>query len=177
MSSSEEFTEREVREPPRDLQNELQSPFKEGMEICQSDDPDTEGGKSTVIIENAYFLNSGSNILNDNMTKDSTSSCENKTCEPHNTLELDPPNISTLSECISQPHPSVDEISPNAPDPDHVESCAEAYFRCLGQLRNCSEKITDIVSSGINGSLLHYESAFTEVKELCKEILATTQAT
>ena len=27
------------------------------------------------------------------------------------------------------------------------------------------------------GSLIHYESAFIEVKELCKEILATTQAT
>ena len=38
MSSSEEFTEREVRELPRDLQNELQSPIKEVMEICQSDE-------------------------------------------------------------------------------------------------------------------------------------------
>ena len=78
---------------------------------------------------------------------------------------------------VSQPHPSVDEISPNAPDADHVESCSEEYFRCLGKLRNCSEKITEIVSSGTNGSVIHYESAFTEVKELCKEILATTQAT
>ena len=33
------------------------------------------------------------------------------------------------------------------------------------------------MSSGTNGSVIHYESAFTEVKELCKEILATTQAT
>ena len=79
---------------------------------------------------------------------------------------------------ISQPHPSVDEISPNAPDVDHVESCSEVlYFRCLGQLRNCSMKITEIVSRGTNGFLIHYESAFTEVKGLCKEILATTQAT
>ena len=126
MSSGEEFTEREVRELPRDLQNELQPPIKEGMEICQSnerklprdiqnklqppikegmeicqsDDPDTESGKYTVITENAFFLNSGSNVVNDNMTKDLTSSYENKTCEPHNILEFDPPNISMLSECI-----------------------------------------------------------------------------
>ena len=103
------------------------------------------------------------------MTKDSTSSCEKKTCEPQNILEFDPPTISTLIECISQPHPSVDEISPNAPDADLVESCSEAYFRCLGQLRNYSEKFTDIVSSGTNGSLIHYGLAFTEVKELCKQ--------
>ena len=63
------------------------------------------------------------------MTKDSTSSCENRTRESHNILAFDPPNIFTLSECICQPHPSVDEISPNAPDADHVESCSEAYFR------------------------------------------------
>ena len=132
------------------------------------DYPDTESGKSTVITENAFFLNSGSNIVNDNVTKDSTSSSENKTCEPHNILEFDPPTISTLSECISQPH---------SPDADLVESCSEAYFRCLGQLRNCSEKFADIVSSGTNCSLIHYGLAFTEVKELCKEILATTQAT
>ena len=122
-------------------------------------------------------LNSGSNVVNDNMTKDSTSSCENRTRESHNILAFDPPNIFTLSECISQPYPSVDEISPNAPNADHVESCSGAYFRCLGQLRNCSEKITDIVSSGTNGYVIHYESAFTEVKELCKEILAIIQAT
>ena len=139
------------------------------MEICRSDDEIS--GKSTVIAES-----SKSNVVNDNMMKDSTSSCDNEARESHNILELDPPKISTSSECISQPHPSVDKISLNAPDADNVESCSElAYFKCLGQLRNCSEKITNLVSSSTNGSVIHYESAFSEVKELCKEILATTQ--
>ena len=62
------------------------------MKICQSDYPDTESGKSLAITE-SVFLNSGSNVVNDNMTKDSTSSCENKTCEPHNILKFDPPKF------------------------------------------------------------------------------------
>ena len=178
MRSSEEFTETEV---PRNfhVQNELQPPIEaeEGMDICRSDDPDTQSDKSTVNAENAFFLNSGSNVVNNNTTKDSTSSCENEAHESRNILEFDPTNISTLSESTSQTHLYVDEISPNEPDADNVESCSEAYFRCLGQLRNCSEKINDIVSNGTNVTVIHYESAFTEVEELCKEILVTTQAT
>ena len=154
LRSSEEFTEREV---PRNfhVQNDLQPPIEaeEGMDICRSDDPDTESDKSTVNAENAFFLNSGSNVVNNNTTKDSTSSCENEAHESRNILEFDPTNISMFSECTSQTHSYVDEISPNEPDADNVESCSEAYFRCLGQLRNCSEKINDIVSNGTNAQL------------------------
>ena len=166
LSSSEEFTDRELS---RDDEYPNKTPIEEVMEICQSDD---ESGKSTVITES-----SKSNVVNDNIMKDSTSSCDNETRESHNILELDPPKISTSSECTSQPHQNVDKISPNVPDADNVESCSEAYFKCLGQLRNCSKKITNLVSSSTNGSVIHYKSAFSKVKELCKEILATTQET
>ena len=111
LSSSEEFTERELS---RDDEYPNKTPIEEVMEICRSDD---ESGKSTVIAES-----SKSNVVNDNMMKDSTSSCDNETRESHNILELDPPKISTSSECTSQPHPSVDKISLNAPHADNVES-------------------------------------------------------
>jgi hypothetical protein len=68
LSSSEEFTERELS---RDDEYPNKTPIEEVMEICRSDD---ESGKSTVIAES-----SKSNVVNDNMMKDSTSSCDNET--------------------------------------------------------------------------------------------------
>ena len=38
-------------------------------------------------------------------------------------------------------------------------------------IRHCSEKITDLVNSVTNASVIHYESAFTEVKDTCEEII------
>ena len=76
LSSSEEFTERELS---RDDEYPNKTPIEEVMEICRSDDEIS--GKSTVIAES-----SKSNVVNDNMMKDSTSSCDNETCESHNIL-------------------------------------------------------------------------------------------
>ena len=58
----------------------------------------------------------------------------------------------------------------------NVESFSESYFKCLGQLRHCSEKITDLVNSVTNASVIHYESAFTEVKDTCEEIIPLPSA-
>ena len=60
---------------------------------------------------------------------------------------------------------------------DHVESCPKAYFKCLGRQQNCSEKFFQPNKQSYMWLCVHYESAFTEVNELCKEVLATTQVT
>ena len=45
----------------------------------------------------------------------------------------------------------------------------------MGKLRNCSEKIVNLVTSATNSTVIDYASAFTEVKDTCKDILAATK--
>ena len=49
------------------------------------------------------------------------------------------------------------------------KSLSKSYFPCLGKLRYCSEKITDLVNNAANTSVIHYESAFTQVRGICQE--------
>lgn len=67
----------------------------------------------------------------------------------------------------------VEPAMPNLPVTDreaNAESFSESYFKCIGQLRHCSEKIADLVNGAVNSSVIHYESAFTEIKDTCEEI-------
>ena len=56
-----------------------------------------------------------------------------------------------------------------------VKSLSELLFESLGKLRNCSEKIVNLVTSATNSTVIDYASAFTEVKDTCKDILAATK--
>ena len=47
-------------------------------------------------------------------------------------------------------------------------------FDSLGKLRNCSEKIVNLVTSATN-IVIDYVPAFAEVKDTCKDILAATK--
>ena len=49
------------------------------------------------------------------------------------------------------------------------KSLSKSYFTCLGKLRYCSEKMTDLVNNAANTSVIHYESAFTQVRDICQE--------
>ena len=49
------------------------------------------------------------------------------------------------------------------------ESLSKSYFTCLGKLRYCFEKITNLVNNAANTSVIHYESVFTEVRDICRE--------
>ena len=65
---------------------------------------------------------------------------------------------------------SVEEISSLYDNP--VKSLSELL---LGKLRNCSEKIVNLVTTATNSTVIDYASAFTEVKDTCKDVLAATK--
>ena len=60
--------------------------------------------------------------------------------------------------------PSVEEIPSLCDNP--VKSLSELLFESLGKLRNCSEKIVNLVTSATNSTVIDYASAFTEVKDI-----------
>ena len=68
---------------------------------------------------------------------------------------------------------SVEEIPSLYDNP--VKSLSELLFESLGKLCNCSEKIVNLVTSATNSTVIDYASAFTEVKDTCKDILAATK--
>jgi hypothetical protein len=57
------------------------------------------------------------------------------------------------------------------------ESLSESYFMCLGQQRYCSDKITYLVNNATHTSVIHYESAFTEVRDTCEKIATLAHQT
>ena len=56
-----------------------------------------------------------------------------------------------------------------------VKSLSELLFESLGKLRNCLEKIVNLVTSAPNSTVIDYASAFTGVKDTCKDISAATK--
>jgi hypothetical protein len=73
-----------------------------------------------------------------------------------------------------QSHENIEKIPATKQDLP-VKPLSELLFECLGQLRHCSGKIINLVTGATNGAVIHYESAFMEVKDTCKEVLALTQ--
>ncbi len=71
---------------------------------------------------------------------------------------------------------SVDE-TPTSTQGVDVKTLSELFFESLGQLRHCSDKIMILVTGATNSAVIHYTSAFMEIKDACKEILALAQQT
>jgi hypothetical protein len=71
---------------------------------------------------------------------------------------------------------SVDETTTSTQGVD-VKTIPELFFESLGQLCHCSDKIMNLVTRATNSAVIHYTSAFIEIKYRCKEILALAQQT
>ena len=71
---------------------------------------------------------------------------------------------------------SVDE-TPTSTQSVDVKTLSELFFESLSQLRHCSDKIMNLVTGATNSAVVHYTSAFMEIKDTCKEILALEQQT
>ena len=71
---------------------------------------------------------------------------------------------------------SVDETTTSTQGVD-VKTIPELFFKSLGQLCHCSDKIMNLVTRATNSAVIHYTSAFMEIKYRCKEILALAQQT
>ena len=73
---------------------------------------------------------------------------------------------------------SVDE-TPTSTQSVDVKTLSELFFESLGQLRHCSDEIMNLVTGATNSAVVHYTctSAFMEIKDTCKEILALEQQT
>ncbi len=65
---------------------------------------------------------------------------------------------------------SVDETTTSTQGVD-VKTIPELFFKSLGQLCHCSDKIMNLVTRATNSAVIHYTSAFIEIKYRCKEIL------
>ena len=78
--------------------------------------------------------------------------------------------IQERQEIVENSVSTHEEESSNSPmSTTNGESLSKSYFTCLGLLRYCSEKITDLVNNAKNTSVINYESVFTEVRDFCQE--------
>ena len=94
--------------------------------------------------------------------------CSSSDCSSQNVCQLS--DSEERVEIVENSVSNREEESSNSPlSTVDGESLSKSYFTCLGRLRYCSEKITDLVNNAAITSVIHYESAFTEVRDICRE--------